>query len=192
MPLYFRYILPVCFVVFSSAVFALDNWWQSVLSEQPYPNIQNAVESGGNWYHCETDLSGSDSSAKALCLDDFQYYHQHLYGEVTLNNDIAHFVFLSQYEWQSWNDLILNLRKDGFILRRVQFNDAEYDVANSLKQKSTEAVDKEVILMMNRYPPEARQTTEWVRPNEFDSISPSLKVMLESDGDIIKMHVTRF
>ncbi len=191
MPLRFPHILPVCFAVFSSTVFALDNWWQTVLSEQPYHRVNSEIQSGGSWYPCESDLVTTPQSSESFCLDDFHYYYQHLYGEVALGDDAAQFVFLTQYDWQSWNDMILYLRKDGFILRRVQFDDAEYDVVNSLKQKSAEQVDKDVILMMNRYPREARRITEWVRAGEFDSISPSLKVMLKSDSDMIEMHVTR-
>ncbi len=192
MNLHLRIVLLLSCTFCSNFALALDNWWQAVVSEQPYHQVTSEIQNGGSWYLCEPDLVTVSSSAESLCLDDFHYYHQHLYGEVSFEEEIANFVFVNHYQWQNWNDLILSLRKDGFVMRSMQFDDAEYDVASALNQKSAEQVDKEVILMMNRYPPEARRTIEWVRAGEFDSISPSLKVMIKSDGEMIEMHVTRF
>ncbi len=192
MSLHLRFLLPMYFALHSNFTLAMDYWWQALLSEQPYKQVTSTIKSGGAWYLCEPESSASIPSAESLCLDDFHYYHQHLYGEVILGDRTAHFVFLTSYQWQNWNDLILNLRKDGFVIRRVQFDDVEYDVVNALKQKTSNEVDKEVIILMNRYPPEARRTIEWVKSNEFDLMSPSLTVMLQSDGEMIEMQVTRF
>ncbi len=170
----------------------MDNWWQTVLSQLPYQQVKKSIQSAGSWYLCESDVVTTSESAESMCLDDFHYYQQHLYGEVVLASETANFVFVHQYQWKNWNDLILNLRKDGFVMRSMKFDDAEYDVVRALKLKNAELVDKEVILMMNRYPPEAGRTIEWVRANEFDVTSPSLNVQLKSDGEMIEMHVNRF
>ncbi|MBO0217337.1 hypothetical protein J0676_28100, partial [Vibrio sp. Vb2880] len=79
----------------------------------------------------------------AFCLDDFSYYQQHLYGEVVLRRESAQFSFLTEYEWQRLNDLLLNLRKDGLVLRRVSIGQEHYDVVEALEKKSSELVDKE-------------------------------------------------
>ncbi len=192
MSLQFRFLLPMCLALQSNFTLAMDNWWQAILSEQPYTQVQSTIKRGGGWYLCESELTASMPLAEPLCLDDFHYYHQHLYGEAALGDEMVNFVFLHQFQRQNWNDLILNLRKDGLVLRRVQFDDAEYDVVSALKQQSANEVDKDVILLMNRYPPEARRTIEWVKPNELDVISPSLQVRLQSDGEMIEMQVTRF
>ncbi|WP_405053787.1 hypothetical protein [Vibrio natriegens] len=187
------FLISFCSALFSQSTLAMDNhWWQSVLSEQPLVQVKSTIQKGGLWYRCDTEWNDSNPSVDTLCLDEFSYYHQHLYGEVILRQETAEFVFLAQFQWQSWNDLILNLRKDGFVMRNVHFDDEEYDVLRSLKQKSAEDVDKEVILLMNRYPPEANRRIRWVRASEFQSTSPSLVVSLISDGEMITLRVTRF
>lgn len=192
MRLFSRLLLSVYVALFSGYSLARDNWWHAVLSERPFNQVKEVIRKGGSWYPCDTGLGDSTEPADELCLDDFHYYSQHLYGEVVLRDGIAHFLFLSEYQWQSWNDLILNLRKDGFIMRRVNFGEEEYDVLRALEKKSAEEVDKEVIVMMNRYPPEATRTIEWVRASEFDETAPKLKVILTSDGEMIEMRATRF
>ncbi len=191
MRLFSRLLIPTYFALCSGSVFSMDNWWLTVLSEQPYQQIQRTLKSGGSWSPCESDLIASKPTAEILCLDDFHYYRLNLYGEVAVGNKMANFVFLMTFEWQNWNDLILNLRKDGFVMSSMKFDDAEYDVVSALEQKSAEDVDKEVILMMNRYPPEARRTIHWVRSNEFNALSPHLKLSIQSDGDMIEVRVTR-
>lgn len=192
MRLYSRLLLPVCIALFSGSSLALDNWWYTVLSELPFHQVKEVIQKGGSWYPCDTGLDDSTEPADELCLDDFHYYHQHLYGEVGLRDEIANFVFLNDYQWQHWNEMVLNLRKDGFVIRRVKFDEEEYDVLSSLDQKSAEEVDKEVVVLMNRYPPEARRTIEWVRATDFHKTAPGLKVALTSDGEMIEMRVTRF
>ncbi|MBO0181201.1 hypothetical protein J0682_29975, partial [Vibrio parahaemolyticus] len=77
----------------------------------------------------------------------------------------------TEYEWQRLNDLLLNLRKDGLVLRRVTIGKEQYDVVEALEKKSSELVDKEVILLMNRYPQETIRSLLWVKPDEF--LTPS-------------------
>ncbi|MGP8305653.1 hypothetical protein [Vibrio sp. YIC-376] len=192
MRLYSRLLLPVCVALFSGSSLALDNWWHTVLSERPFNQVKEVIQKGGSWYPCDTGLGDSTEPADELCLDDFHYYSQHLYGEVVLRDGIANFLFLNEYQWQNWNDLILSLRKDGFVMQSVNFDEEEYDVLSALEQKSAEEVDKEVIVLMNRYPPDASRTMQWVRASEFNVTTPSLKVILTSDGEMIGMRVTRF
>ena len=192
MRLFSRFLLPVYVVLFSGDSLALDNWWHAVLSELPFNQVKDVIQKGGSWYPCDTGLAVFTEPEDELCLDDFHYYSQHLYGEVVLRNGITDFLFLNEYQWQNWNDLILSLRKDGFVMRRVNFDEEEYDVLRALEQKSAEEVDKEVIVLMNRYPPEASRTIQWVRAIEFDETAPKLKVIISSDGEMIEMRVTRF
>ncbi len=180
-------------VLFSNSALASDNsWWQMVLSEQPLNQVKITIRTGGLWYPCDSEWSNSEPMVGTFCLDEFNYYHQPLYGEVNLRQGTVDFVFMVEYQWQNWNDLILSLRKDGFVMRSIHFDDEEYDVLRSLKLKSAEDVDKEVILMMNRYPPEASRTIQWVRSSEFQVTSPSLQVLLSSDGEMITLQVRRF
>lgn len=158
----------------------------------PYSNLKERIEKSGSWYSCEVQLLDNSTFISAFCLDDFSYYQQHLYGEVVLRRESAQFSFLTEYEWQRLNDLLLNLRKDGLVLRRVTIGQEHYDVVEALEKKSSELVDKEVILLMNRYPQEAIRSLLWVKPDEFLTPSPSLNVQLRSDGEIIEVKVTRF
>ncbi|MBR9786504.1 MAG: hypothetical protein GYB40_01045 [Vibrionaceae bacterium] len=169
-----------------------ENWWQSTLSGQPLNQLKSTIQRDGLWYRCDTEWSDSEPSVDTFCLDEFNYYYQHLYGEVILRQETADFAFVAEFQWQNWNDLILNLRKDGLVMRSVQFDKEEYNVLSSLDQKPAQDVDKEVILMMNRYPPEASRTIRWVRASEFKATSPSLEVSLISDGEMITLRVTRF
>ncbi|MBR9872791.1 MAG: hypothetical protein GYB23_00840 [Vibrionaceae bacterium] len=187
------FLISVCSVLFSHSALARDNhWWQSMLSGQTVNQLKSTIQKGGLWYRCDTEWNGLDPSVDTFCLDEFRYYHQHLYGEVILRQETANFVFLVEFQWQSWNDLILNLRKDGFVMKSIHFDEEEFDVLSSLKKKSVEEVDKEVILMMNRYPPEANRRIQWVRSSDFQAASPSLAVALISDGEMIKLQVTHF
>ncbi|MCF7480870.1 hypothetical protein L3V31_03825 [Vibrio sp. J1-1] len=163
-----------------------------MLSGQTVNQLKSTIQKGGLWYRCDTEWNGLDPSVDTFCLDEFRYYHQHLYGEVILRQETANFVFLVEFQWQSWNDLILNLRKDGFVMKSIHFDEEEFDVLSSLKKKSVEEVDKEVILMMNRYPPEANRRIQWVRSSDFQAASPSLTVALISDGEMITLQVTHF
>lgn len=187
------FLISFCSALLSQSTLAMDNhWWHSVLSDQPLDQVKSTIQKGGLWYRCDTEWNDSDPSVDTLCLDEFSYYHQHLYGEVILRQETAEFVFLAQFQWQSWNDLILNLRKDGLVIKSIHFDDQEMEVLSSLKNKSADDVDKEVILMMNRYPPEANRRIQWVRSSEFQSASPSLAVSLISDGEMITLRVMRF
>ncbi|EKM28891.1 hypothetical protein VCHENC02_5249B, partial [Vibrio harveyi] len=67
--------------LFSQTTSAQDLWWQAILSSAPVEQIQQAITTGGAWYRCETQ-----DSTEAFCLDDFHYYHQHLYGESTIED----------------------------------------------------------------------------------------------------------
>ncbi|MGR5239072.1 hypothetical protein [Vibrio alfacsensis] len=52
------------------------------------------LEKGGSWYECD---SGNQGQGTTLCLDDFHYYQQHLYGELILTKDSALLSFLVDY-----------------------------------------------------------------------------------------------
>ncbi|PFG58390.1 hypothetical protein ATG66_0940 [Vibrio sp. ES.051] len=182
-----------CFLIINPSL-AMDAWWQSTLSELPFNKLKNVIHTEGTWYQCDTgqNVMANTERVRSYCLDDFQYYHQHLYGELSLHTERARFSFLTEYQWHKLNDLILNLRKDGLVLRSVVMEEERYDVVAALEKKTTEEVDKDVILLMNRYPPEATQTMFWVRANEFEMPSPNLEVVLRSDGEMIELQVIRF
>ncbi|MDV6252823.1 hypothetical protein [Vibrio sp. EA2] len=162
------------------------------MSEIPLNQLKRTIQNDGLWYRCDTEWSDSVPPVDTFCLDEFNYYHQSLYGEVILRQENADFSFLAEFQWQRWNNLILNLRKDGLVMRSVHFESEHYDVLRSLEHKSAQEVDKDVILMMNRYPPEASRTIQWVRASEFQATSPSLEVSLISDGEMMTLQVTRF
>ncbi|MCR9528150.1 hypothetical protein [Vibrio alginolyticus] len=192
MRFYLRLLLSLCFCSVTFPALSTPSWWQDTLSAMPYSNLKERIEKSGSWYSCEVQLLDNSTFISAFCLDDFSYYQQHLYGEVVLRRESAQFSFLTEYEWQRLNDLLLNLRKDGLVLRRVTIGQEHYDVVEALEKKSSELVDKEVILLMNRYPQEAILSLLWVKPDEFLTPSPSLNVQLRSDGEIIEVKVTRF
>ncbi|MCG6239600.1 hypothetical protein K6U32_19265 [Vibrio diabolicus] len=192
MRFYPRVLFSLCCFSVTFPAFSTPSWWQDTLSSMPYSNLKERIETRGSWYRCDVQQQDVSTYISTFCLDDFSYYQQHLYGEVVLGKDSAQFSFLTEYQWQSLNDLTLNLRKDGLVLRNITIGQEHYDVVEALENKSSELVDKEVILLINRYPQETIRSLFWVKPDEFSSPSPSLNVELHSDGEIIDVKVTRF
>ncbi|AIV07375.1 MULTISPECIES: hypothetical protein [Vibrio] len=173
--------------LFSQTTSAQDLWWQAILSSAPVEQIQQAITTGGAWYRCETQ-----DSTEAFCLDDFHYYHQHLYGESTIEDREVYLSFLTEYQPQSLSELILNLRKDGLVMQKVEIDGQQYDISEAMRHATPEEVDKELIVFINRYPQQAPRSIDWVLAQEFGTPTPRLNVMLNSDGEMIELKVIRF
>ncbi|QLK48332.1 hypothetical protein DR996_25450 [Vibrio owensii] len=183
----FSFFLLLSLSLFSHTANARDAWWQIMLSEAPVAEVQQTLQEGGDWYGCETQ-----ESEGALCLDDFHYYHQHLYGEATIEEKAIRLNFLTDYQPQNLSGVILNLRKDGLVMKRINIQGEQYDIAAALKQNSPEAVDKALILFINRYSQHAPRSIDWVLAEEFESPTPRVGVTLNSDGEMIELKVERF
>lgn len=183
----FSFFLFLSLSLFSQTANARDAWWQIMLSKAPFIEVQQTLQEGGDWYGCETQ-----ESEGALCLDDFHYYHQHLYGEATIEEKVIRLNFLTDYQPQNLSDVILNLRKDGLVMKRIDIQGEQYDIAAALKQNSPEVVDKALILFINRHPQQAPRSIDWVLAEEFESPTPRVHVTLNSDGEMIELMVERF
>ncbi|WP_285337114.1 MULTISPECIES: hypothetical protein [unclassified Vibrio] len=175
------------FGLFAKIVHGQDLWWQTILSDAPTSQVKQVIEDGGIWYDCEVHQQGV-----VFCLDDFHYYHQTLYGEAILTGEEIRFSFLTDFQAQNLNELILNLRKDGLVLTRVEIQGERYDVKERLKNNLSRTVDKELILFINRYSQKALRSMSWVLADEFDAPKPRLAVTLNSDGEMIELKVIRF
>ncbi|MGR5209302.1 hypothetical protein ACPV4A_02035 [Vibrio rotiferianus] len=170
-----------------STAYAQEQWWHTILSDAPISKVKQVIEDGGIWYDCEVHQQDV-----VFCLDDFHYYHQRLYGESILKFEEIRFSFLTDYQAQNLNELILNLRKDGLVLTRVEIQGELYDVEESLKGNLSRTVDKELVLFINRYSQKAPRSMSWVLAEDFDAPKPRLKVTLNSDGEMIELKVIRF
>ncbi|MCV5856072.1 hypothetical protein OFN53_36200, partial [Escherichia coli] len=84
-------------------------------------------------------------------------------GEAVFEEKKAQFSFLTEYQRQTLSELILNLRKDGLVMRSLAIGNEQYDIAASLKTKSAGEVEKEVVLLINRYTPEIERSMVWVK-----------------------------
>lgn len=179
-----------CFslVVFfhASATLANGFWWQALLSEKPLTEVRKVIEQSGEWYECD-----SRDQVAVLCLNDFHYYNVALYGELTSNNQSMTLSFLTAYDAQTLSELILNLRKDGFVMSAIEIGNEHYDVREALQQQSPEAVDRDVILLINRYSQETPRTFDWLRAQEFEASLPKVKANLTSDGEMLELTITR-
>lgn len=173
--------------LFSSVVYGQNVWWLAMLSDTPLVQFQQQLQQSGDWYQCD-----SKTGVNAYCLDDFTYYEQHLYGELTLRQNEIHLSFLTAYHAQTLSALILNLRKDGLALSNMVIGKEQYDVANALREKTPTQVDKDLILFINRYRQDAGRHLDWRLADEFDSPSPRIKIRLLSDGEMIELKVIRF
>lgn len=181
----FCVFLSLCLL--TQAAYAQGTWWQVILSDASVVEVQQTLQEGGEWYTCE-----AQESADALCLDDFHYYQQHLYGEATTEAKAIRVIFLTDYQPQNLSELILNLRKDGLVIKRIKIQDEQFDIAAALKHNSPEAVDKALILFINRYPQQVPRRIDWVLAQEFGSSAPRLNVTLNSDGEMMELEVIRF
>ncbi|MCC4222443.1 hypothetical protein LL295_02825 [Vibrio campbellii] len=182
---YFCSLLSLCLL--TQTAYAQGAWWQAILSDASVVEVQQTLQEGGEWYTCE-----AQESAGAFCLDDFHYYQQHLYGEATTEAKAIRLIFLTDYQPQNLSELILNLRKDGLVMKRIAIQGEQYDVAEALKHNSPEVVDKALVLFINRYPQQVPRRIDWVLAQEFGSPVPRLNVTLNSDGEMIELEVIRF
>ncbi|MGR5451765.1 hypothetical protein ACP3V3_18815 [Vibrio sp. PNB22_3_1] len=173
--------------LFSSEAHGQNVWWLAMLSNMPLVQFQQKLQQSVDWYQCD-----SQAGVNAYCLDDFKYYQQHLYGELTLRQDEIHLSFLTDYQAQTLSELILNLRKDGLVLSNMVIEKEQFDVVNALKEESPTQVDKDLILFINRYPQDAERHLDWRLADEFDSPLPRVKVRLLSDGEMIELKIIRF
>ncbi|EOW9660591.1 hypothetical protein ACO14J_000601 [Vibrio parahaemolyticus] len=186
-----RTLLFFCCVAASFSSLASQRWWQEVLSSTPYQKLSEQVQHDGNWYPCDVQIGETENLGRSFCLDEFSFYQQTLYGEAVFEEKKAQFSFLSEYQRQTLSELILNLRKDGLVMRSLAIGNEQYDVAASLKNKSAGEVDKEVVLLINRYPPEIERSMVWVKADEFTEPSPHVIITLRSDGEMIELRLTR-
>ncbi|WP_275862702.1 hypothetical protein [Vibrio sp. CAU 1672] len=163
-------------------------WWSKLLGHESLTELQSALHQDPQWYACELNAGES-----ALCLDDFFYYQQHFYGEALLGENQLNLSFIRGYDQHALNDLILNLRKDGLVLSRVEIQREHYDVAGALGTEGavTSEVDKQLILFINRYPQEAARKLLWVKADALFAPSPRVRVELVSDGELIELRVSR-
>ncbi|WP_225923966.1 hypothetical protein [Vibrio alfacsensis] len=174
--------------IFSQGTVASQgNWWLSVLSDSSIEQVKQTFEQDGAWYECDAELDGDTH-----CLDEFSYYHQTWYGEMSMREHEVQLSFMMAYQAQNLSDAILNLRKDGFVISHVKIADERFDVISSLKEKTPEMVDKALIMFINRYSQNEPRTINWVLASEFDSVKPRLNVVLRSDGELIHLDVIRF
>ncbi|ELA9360883.1 hypothetical protein QTV39_001282 [Vibrio parahaemolyticus] len=186
-----RTLLFSCCVAASFSSLASQRWWQEVLSSTPYQKLSEQIQHDGNWYPCGVQIGETENLGRSFCLDEFSYYQQTLYGEVVFEEKKAQFSFLTEYQRQTLSELILNLRKDGLVMRSLAIGNEQYDVAASLKNKPAGEVDKEVVLLINRYPPEIERSMVWVKADEFTEPSPHVVITLRSDGEMIELRLTR-
>ncbi|WP_434181694.1 hypothetical protein [Vibrio hyugaensis] len=174
------------FFLYAKASFANGLWWQELLSERPLSEVKQVIKQSGEWYECDTR-----EQVAVMCLDEFHYYNASLYGELTSNNQSMTLSLLAAYDAQTLSDLILNLRKDGFVMSALDIGDEHYDVREALQQQSPEAVDRDVVLLMNQYPQDVPRTLDWLRAQEFEASLPKVKANLTSDGEMLELTITR-
>lgn len=163
-------------------------WWSQLLGHESVTELQSALHQDPQWYLCEPQAGET-----ALCLDDFHYYQQHFYGEVLLAENQLNFSFIRGYDQHVLSELILNLRKDGLVLSRVEIRGERYDVAQALGAEGARPgeVDKQLILFMNRYPQEASRKLLWVKADALFAPTPRVRVELVSDGELLELRVNR-
>ncbi|WP_156144598.1 hypothetical protein [Vibrio hyugaensis] len=144
------------------------------------------IKQGGEWYECD-----AFDQMTVMCLDEFYYYNIALYGELTLRNQSMTLSLLAAYDAQTLSDLILNLRKDGFVMSAIEIGNEHYDVRKALQQKSPEQVDRDVILLINQYSQDTPRKLDWVKAEEFEASTPKVKANLTSDGEMLELTITR-
>lgn len=130
----------------------------------------------GQWRLCDSDNG-------VWCQEELSYYNQAGYAELSL---VAHNVELEMlflFSSHTLSELQLNLRRDGFILRRVLLGEALFDVEAQLIEAETEQqvrdLDKKLIQFLNQTDQNQPRVMHW-RNDIWD-------VTLSSDGEIISL-----
>ncbi|KJY85046.1 hypothetical protein TW81_01615 [Vibrio galatheae] len=160
-----------CLTLFT-LLFSATLWANTlVLSGISDDELKLSIQS--SWLHCEPQV---------WCSDELFYYRESFIAEARISPQKFSIQLFAEYSAHLLSQLQLHLRQDGFSLTSVNIEEMEFDVASALKEVSAPEADRDLVLFLNRYPPEAMRTIYWQNPN--------WEARLFSDGELVSLTVT--
>ncbi len=118
-----------------------------------------------DWFDCS-----EEDSVKQSCLDLFKYYQQDTFAMVEFANSKPYQLTLfSDFSHSSYNQLLLNLRRDGYELVSVTRFNKTFNVKDQSANYSSEELDKAVIEFLNQGGASAETRMEWKLNSDLKS-----------------------
>lgn len=133
-----------------------------------------------DWFDCS-----EEDSVKVFCLDPFKYYQQDTFAMVEFANaKPQQLTLFSDFSYSSYNQLLLNLRRDGYKLASVTRFNKTFNVKDQSANYSPEELDKAVIEFINQGGASVETRMEWT----LDSDLKSSVVTFNSNGRQIELN----
>lgn len=123
-----------------------------------------------------------------FCSEPVDYYGVTVESNLWLTNgSVSKLELTAPFSHGAYSGLISNLRKDGFVLAKVEINQQVIDVAQKLQSMPVYKVDREVIVLMNRRPLSSPRQLLWVPATEFSLVKPTRSVQFVSSSSGIRL-----
>ncbi|USD43717.1 hypothetical protein J4N42_16230 [Vibrio sp. SCSIO 43135] len=138
-----------------------------------------------DWFDC------GENEGQRFCSDRISYYKVPVFGEVVLSerHDLNTILLSAAFSLTNYNDIQLNLRRDGFSLQKVVRGQEVFDVQVAIQHQGVEETDKALVLFLNKGGIAQPVEMEWQR---IESLKP-LQVQsakFYSDGEQVTLSFT--
>lgn len=168
-------LLCVVLMLFSSAIRAKEPTWLRAVVNAETPWILTTLRQQTDLYDC-----GLKRDDEFFCSEPTLYYQSQLSARLEVKQNKVNRMQLSHsFDVNSYSQWILNLRKDGYQLIKVDIAGSIFDVTQQLETgKNSNAIDKALVSFLNSQPLSAPRTLIWNKVKSTNTMSAQLK----SDG----------
>lgn len=131
------------------------------------------------WFECsESDLQ------PVWCREPFDYYTTGVWAQAALaelqgNLHGSKLMLHAQFDIHHWSQMQLGLRRDGLHLQRARHGEQVFDVAQQLRGRPPQEVDKALVLFVNRHARRFPKILVWH--------STTVSAVLFTDGQSIEL-----
>ncbi|OBT16296.1 hypothetical protein A9264_11695 [Vibrio sp. UCD-FRSSP16_10] len=186
-----KFILLICSLMMSVYVSAAANpyWYYSFISSQYSPWLEQDFQSSNAWFEC------SELDKPLFCSDLVTIHATQVYATISFEHDTSAtstkstspttLLLSSEFSLVNFNNLQLGLRQDGFKLKKLLIDGVTLDIEQEMKHQSVASVDREVLLLINRYSATKPRTLYW------QSADKSRSAVWKSDLNGITITYTR-
>lgn len=142
--------------------------------------------------HMEKLYDCGEVEEQEYCSEIVNYYSTQVESTLWLKNSrVTQLELAAPFSNNAYSSLMLNLRRDGFVLARVELGQQVIDVAKALQSMKDFEVNREVVMLMNRRPLSSPRKLLWVPAAEFPTSNPERSIEFISSGSGIKLLFTR-
>jgi hypothetical protein len=133
-----------------------------------------------------------ETEEREYCSEVVNYYSTEVESYLWLSSGrVEKLELAAPFSNSAYSSLMLNLKRDGFVLARVELAQQVIDVAKALQSMEGFEVNREVVMLMNRRPLSSPRKLLWVPAAEFPTSNPGRTVEFISDDSGIKLRFIR-